>query len=148
MLAAEDSLRPIPGPGQPTPPRPSREDTVAIPKCTHEGVSYVIECWPCRLTGQSYRYVGESSRSAHQRANEHKKEIEAGKKTHPMVEHFLDHHGGEQQEVLFRTVGHFHKALERQVWESVEIDSTVASIGLQRCLNSKTEWGDPRTRHL
>ena len=69
------------------------------------------------------------------------KEILAGKKTHPMVDHFLDHHGGEQQEILFRTVGHFHKALERQVWESVEIDSTVASIGLHRCLNSKTEWG-------
>ena len=68
------------------------------------------------------------------------KEILAGKKTHPMVDHFREEHSGHLQEVLFRTIGQFQTALERQVWESVEIDYTTASIGLH-CLNSKTEWG-------
>ena len=66
------------------------------------------------------------------------KEIVAGKKTHPMVDHFKEVHNGNRQEILFRTIAQFQTALERQVWESVEIDSTTASIGLH-CLNSKTE---------
>ena len=68
------------------------------------------------------------------------KEIIAGKKTHPLVDHFREVHNGNRQEILFRTIAQFQTALERQVWESVEIDSTTASIGLH-CLNSKTEWG-------
>ena len=141
MLASEEGLHPIPDPGQPAAPRPSREDTIALPKCTTEGIAYVMECWTCRLAGKSYRYIGETSRSGHQRGTEHWKEIVAGKKTHPMVEHFSDHHEGQQQEVLYRIVAQFQKALERQVWESVEIDSTISTLGLNNCLNSKTEWG-------
>ena len=68
------------------------------------------------------------------------KEVIAGKKTHPLVDHFREVHNGSRQEILFRTIAQFQTALERQVWESVEIDSTTASIGLH-CLNSKTEWG-------
>ena len=143
LLAAEESLRPIPEPGHPVIPRPAREDTISIPKCTTEGIGYTLECWPCRLHGQQYRYIGESSRSSHQRGSEHLNEIRQGKRTHPMVQHFLEVHGGVQQEVLFRTIGQFLTALERQVWESVEIDSTTHSLG-QRCLNNKTEWGSSK----
>lgn len=117
MLASEEALRPLPGPGQPAAPRPSREDTMALPKCTTEGIGYVIECWPCRLQGKTYRYIGETSRSAYQRAQEHWKEIQAGKKTHPLVDHFLELHQGTTQEVLFRTLATFQTALQRQVWE-------------------------------
>ena len=38
----------------------------------------------------------------------------------------------------------FQTALQRQVWESVEIDSTTNSIGLHACLNHKTEWGSSK----
>ena len=34
LLLMEEEQRPIPGPGQPAVPRPSREDLVALPKCT------------------------------------------------------------------------------------------------------------------
>ena len=67
-----------------------------------------------------------------------------------MVGHFSDHHEGQQQEILFRTVAQFKKALERQVWKSVEIDSTISTLGWDRCLNNKTEWGmskDPALIH-
>ena len=60
--------------------------------------------------------------------------------TSAVVQHFEEQHGGEQQQVLYRIVGQFLIALERQVWESVEIDSTNLSIG-PKCLNNKTEWG-------
>ena len=72
------------------------------------------------------------------------REIQAGKKTHPMVEHFGEVHQGVQQEVLFRTVATFQTALQRQVWESVEIDSKTKSIGFHACLNHKTEWGSSK----
>ena len=108
-----------------------------MPKCTTEGIGYALECWTCRLQGRTYRYIGESSRSPYQRGQEHWKEILAGKKTHPLVDHFLDFHQGTRQEVLFRTLATFQTALHRQVWESVE-------IGTQQCLNHKTEWGSSK----
>ena len=94
LLATEESQRPIPEPGQPPTPRPGREETISVPKCTREGIGYMIECWPCRLQGKKYMYIGESSRSPYQRAGDHMREIQAGKKTHPMVEHFYNHHQG------------------------------------------------------
>ena len=51
LLAEEDSLRPIPAPGQPIPPKPGKDETRSLPKCTVEGIGYVLECWTCRLTG-------------------------------------------------------------------------------------------------
>ena len=117
---------------------------MAIPKCTSEGVGYILECWPCRLQGHKYRYIGETSRSGHQRAAEHLAEILAKKKTHPMVQHHQEWHQGETQEVLFRVTARFQTALSRQVWESVEIDSTTVSLGSEGCLNLKTEWGSSK----
>ena len=69
------------------------------------------------------------------------KEILQGKDTHPLVVHFKEQHQGQNQEILFRVLGHFQTALARQVWESVEIDNTTAILGHNGCLNSKTEWG-------
>ena len=141
LLAEEDSLKLIPAPGQPVPPKPGKDETRSLPKCTVEGIGYVLECWTCRLTGSTFKYIGESSRSAYQRGKEHIKEIIGGKKTHPMVEHFGDCHQGQTQEVLFRTFSNFQTALARQVWESIEIDQTTLKLGKTKCLNNKTEWG-------
>ena len=52
----------------------------------------------------------------------------------------MEEHDGQTQEILFRVVGHFRTPLERQVWESVEIDATTMSLGARKCLNSRTEW--------
>ena len=66
MLLMEEAERPIPEPGQPAVPRPSREDIVALPKFTSEGIGYVLECWSCRLQGRRFKYVGKSYRSGSQ----------------------------------------------------------------------------------
>ena len=89
-------------------------------------------------------YIGETSHSAYQRAQEHWKEIQAEKKTHPLVNHFLDFHQGTKQEVLFQTLATFQTALQRQVWELVEIDFTTSSLGVSHSLNQKTEWGSSK----
>ena len=104
LLLMEEEQRPLPEPGQPVIPRPSKEDLIALPKCTTEGVGYVLECWPCRLQGLKFRYVGETSRSGHQRAAEHQAEISAGKKTHPMEIYIDESYQGIQQEILMRIV--------------------------------------------
>ena len=51
-------------------------------------MGYFLECWECRLKGKRYRYVGEISRSGYQRVREHQREIDLGKRSHLMVEHF------------------------------------------------------------
>ena len=104
MLSGEVEARPLPEQGRPPLPQPSREYTLEIPKCTNEGVGYLVESWPCRLAGKRYRYVGESRRSGYQKVREHCQEIFLGKKTHLMVLHFEKAHKGNQQEVLMRIV--------------------------------------------
>ena len=71
MLIGEVEARPLPEEGKPPLPRPSRENTLAIPKCRTEGVGYLVECWPCKLAERRYRYVRESTRSGYQREREH-----------------------------------------------------------------------------
>ena len=122
LLAGEEELRPIPQPGEVPRPKPSREETRSFPKCTNEGIGYLLECWPCRLAGKAARYVGESSRSAFQRGKEHVADLNSGKKTHPLNIHFTEAHGGKQQEIIMRVLNTPQTALARQIWESVTID--------------------------
>ena len=58
-------------PQSPPKPRPGREDTTSLPKCTTESVGYHLECWRCRKEGKKVVYVGETSRSPYQRGKEH-----------------------------------------------------------------------------
>ena len=63
LLAGEEEMRPVPKEGELPRPKPAREETVSSPKCTNEGAGYMIECWPCRLEGKTFKYIGETSRS-------------------------------------------------------------------------------------
>ena len=83
-------------PGSPALPKPSKEQVRASPKCTSEGFGYLIECWPCRLEGKMFTYVGESSRSPYQRGREHWQELEMRKPTHPLVIHSEEEHEGRE----------------------------------------------------
>ena len=91
MLAGETEERPVPEPGKPEVPRPSKEETFTFTKCTKEGVGYSLECWECRLEGSKYIYIGETSRSPYQRGKEHERDIDRDKKAHPMCIHFHVH---------------------------------------------------------
>ena len=61
-----------------------------------------------------------------------------GKKTHPLVDHFTEQHQGRPQFVLLRLVKQAETAMERQIWESVYIDSLAAECP-QGFLNLKSE---------
>ena len=140
LLAEEEEARPLPEPGKPPLPRPGKEETQAMPKCTTESVGYSIECWTCRLRGRRMQYIGESSRSGYQRGREHAREMETGRKTHPLVIHWEEEHGNQPQETLMRILTTTDTALQRQTWESVRIDE-LARKNREGCLNLKTEWG-------
>ena len=56
--------------------RGNRGETSTTTKYTTKGVGYIIECWPCKLIGKSYKYVCESSWSPVGR--EHKASIYQG----------------------------------------------------------------------
>ena len=53
-----------------------------------------------KLDEEIYRYVEETSRSSFQRGREHKAEVSARKKTHPLIIHFEEMHRGEDQTIL------------------------------------------------
>ena len=127
-------------------PKPSKEQVKSSPQCTREGVGYVVECWRCRCEGKRAEYIGETSRCPYQRARNHQKEVSEMKTSLPLVQHFEERHGGEEQELLIRTVREANTALERQVWESVIIDRLSGS--LEMCQNLKSEWGMSRKPSL
>jgi len=146
-LAEEEEQRQIAPADGPQVPRPAREEVKAVPKCTIEGVGYLLECWACRLVGKVAIYVGETSRSPYQRGRGHQKEVNEAKRSHPMVTHFQETHQEQKQTILMRTVRNTNTALERQVWESVLIDRLSRKEGVD-CLNLRSEWGKSRKPFL
>ena len=147
MISCEETERPPPSPGDPPLPRPSKDQIKASPKCTSEGIGYIIECWPCRLEGKTFSYVGESSRSSYQRGREHTQEVEMRRQTHPLVIHSEEQHEGRGVEIIMRVVTQTETALQRQVWESVQIDA-MSSKDPKGCLNLKNEWGHSKNPSL
>ena len=132
------------GDGNPKPIR--KEDQVALPGCTREGVVYALECRSCRNKGLRRQYISETSRSGFQRAKEHKREVEEGITTHPMVIHFLEDHQGEEQETVFRLLSKHRTALDCQVMELVRIEETATNP--QEALNLRSEWGGSKLPSL
>ena len=54
--------------------------------------------------------------------------------------HSEEEHEGREVELLMRVIRQAETALERQIWESVAID-TLAAKNPKGCLNLKSEWG-------
>ena len=119
--------------------RRSKEEKVAVPTCTREGINYSLECVTCRKLGKRSVYYGESSRSGFQRGGEHAQEIEDGILSHPLVLYFWEEHQGRRQEVMMRITSTHLTALDRQVTESVNI--LTAGNQKEGALNQKNEWG-------
>ena len=79
--------------GEATSTCPPEDTRTSLPGCTSKGINFVSECGNCRDKGVRRQYWGESSRSAFQRGGEHEAEIQMGKISHPMVQHFWEEHG-------------------------------------------------------
>ena len=62
------------------------------------------------------------------------------KPSHPSVMHSEEEHEGREVEILMRVIRQTETATERQVWESVKIDS-MTEKDPKNCLNLKSEWG-------
>ena len=128
--------------GRKAQPKIRKQDKVALPCCTKESINYTLECIPCRLQGKRRIYWGESSRSGHQRGQEHHREIVGGVQTHPLVLHFVEEHEGIRQEYLMRITNFHKKALERQVLESIRIEE--GNLIQEESHNLKSEWASSK----
>ena len=62
-----------------------------------------------------------------------------GKKTHPLVDNFEEKHQGNPQFILMRILMQAETAMQRQIWESVNIDSRAEETKVGG-LNLKSEW--------
>ena len=79
------------------PKGPSKEDQVALPGCSREGIVYAFKCLACREEGSRRQYIEETLRSGFQRAKEYIRGVREGIATHPIVIHFEEEHGGQRQ---------------------------------------------------
>ena len=82
------------------------------------------------------RYYGETSRSPHQRGNEHSREVREGVASHPLITHFREEYNGAQQDILIWVLSKHITPLDRQVKGS--LNTTRASRCAEECLNIKT----------
>ena len=115
--------------------------------CRKEGINYSITCKLCETTGRKTLYLGESSRSAYERMNEHaylfrtKKEGDPEKQQSNSVlwGHSRDHHAGQMVMSDWKiSIDSSHVTpLNRQVTEAVRISRASPDI----LLNSKNEFG-------
>ena len=120
--------------------------------CHKRNVVYEMWCETCRQADEKekpendkkeikmHKYIGESSRSCHERGFEHQQDCEQLKPGSHMLKHILDKHEGKQPgEIKFHMKAiRFHKsAYERQVHESVMIKENSKGHYI---LNSRAEY--------
>ena len=82
-------------------------------------------------------YIGESHRSWGDRAGEHHKALETGNVAYATVRHHNETHAGTHPMFTYHHMGSYMTSLERQIWESLHIES----YPCQNILNGKGEWG-------
>ena len=108
--------------------------------CRREGITYEIRCDRCKC-----KYVGETSRTGHYRANQHTAALARRDKGSVLWRHTSQAHcTNDPDEPLpqYRMVvtGYHETALERQITEAVKINNTPSELRL----NTREEWGHTR----
>ena len=137
--------------GQPT--KDATKKWASVANCRREGIIYRVDCLPC-LKGENETgekscaqemtretectYVGESSISAYERMQEHKRALDKGDTSSPLVEHSITHHGCTKREFIMRCTGTDLQALRRLVSEAVHIAAKAVTI---ISMNMKHELG-------
>ena len=122
------------------------EDT---PDCTRTGVVYENVCLKCNpgagrkgelkrvMEGAPSLYVGETSRSIEERAQEHWGAARRREEKSHMNKHQIMEHNGEQPEFIFKLISSHKTALSRQIKEAVRIRRRG---GASQILNSRSEF--------
>ena len=119
----------------------SKEGKKSKGKCRKEGLVYRIQCLDCQKQGVLVEYWGETSRSAFQRGNEHRKAMRDKNPDSPMSQHMEVCHGGREPHMEMTVIKMHRKALPRQIHEAVMISRSTADI----LLNNKSEWSKDKT---
>ena len=90
--------------------------------CFTRNIVYTSQCVPCKETGKVKVYIGETSRSAHERGGEHEADLRKKKPDSHIVKHQeTDHNGETEAKFQFRVSATFQSALTRQITEAVMI---------------------------
>ena len=96
-----------------------------------------------KLDQKTYRYIGENSRSAYERAGEHLADLEDLNPGSYLLKHVIKHHIINPDQVEFRMkilTTHF-TAFDRQITEAVKINRNAGPF----LLNSKAEYNSIKT---
>ena len=102
--------------------------------CFTRNIVYTSQCVPCKEAGQVKVYIGETSRSAHERGGEHKADYRKQKPDSHILKHQQAEHSGQSDaNFKFRISASFQSALSRQITEAVMI----RRLGEGSTLNSK-----------
>ena len=102
-------------------------------RCRSEGVTYEISCKGCEG-----KYIGETSRNAFTRGQEHKYDLQKKDRKSPLVMHNLQKHDtGHEPGFIMKITGVFGgDATKRQIQESVLIQKTNKG----HLINRQDEW--------
>ena len=93
-----------------------------VKDCFRRNILYSHQCKKCKDDGIEKVYIGESSRSAKERAGEHDQDYKKRKQDSHRLKHVeTDHPGQDPPEFEFRVLATFHSALARQRSEAVLI---------------------------
>ena len=93
-----------------------------VKDCFRRNILYSHQCKQCKADGIEKVYIGESSRSAKERAGEHDQDYQKKKLDSHRLKHTeTDHPGQDPPEFEFRVLATFHSALARQISEAVSI---------------------------
>ena len=98
-----------PEPPEPLPPSPRQTDGLMLEpskniKCWTESILYKLECLPCARVGTLAWYIGETSRSAFERGDEHVRNALNASDESAIAKHGWDYHGLQDNEVPLFTM--------------------------------------------
>ena len=108
-------------------------------QCKMINATYHIQCQECKLKGIKRVNIVETCRSVFDRIQEHKKALEDKDMSCGVVKHWAEAHPDRDSrpEYEVKTLATHKSALERQLWEALEI----GWLSEDQHLNTKTEWG-------
>jgi hypothetical protein len=118
-------------------------------RCRARNIVYETMCMWCNpesrgverkegeKAGRKGVYIGESSRSIHERSKEHEKDAEGFSKKSHIVKHWMECHPEETQQPPFKfmIVKQYRDCMSRQIGEAIQIQRSEDEL-----LNSKCEY--------
>ena len=127
-------------------------------RCWSASSTYCLTCIPCKKTGQSTQYWGETGHTSYRRGFSHWTGLVQRSKGSVLHQHAVEAHGGRQRglqprDFQMRVIGTHPSNISRQVHEGILISQQLQLRDLEtrqgkerprQILNSRTEFMQPR----